>query len=182
MLNRELSAGGVIFRREAEKLLFLIIYSARNKIWGFPKGHIEPDETEQEAALREITEETGLQDLKIIAGFREEDVYEALSNRGQFKGQKIEKHSVYFLMETLKKSVVVDKDEISAFKWLKVNAAIAMLDFDGAKLILEKSNDFLCDVCSEENEIEEEDKDEIAKIDDDIQDLEMLDFFDDEFF
>ncbi|MCG2710763.1 MAG: NUDIX domain-containing protein [Candidatus Omnitrophica bacterium] len=106
-MNKEYSSGGVIFRKEAGTVLFLIIYSARNKLWGFPKGHIEPNETEQEAALREITEETGLQDLRVVDGFREEDVYEALNNRGQFKGQKIEKHSVYFLMETLKKSVVV---------------------------------------------------------------------------
>ncbi|MCG2710762.1 MAG: hypothetical protein L6416_00265 [Candidatus Omnitrophica bacterium] len=56
-----------------------------------------------------------------------------------------------------------------------------MLDFDSAKVILKKANNFLFDACKEESCIDNEDKDEIARIDDDIQTLEMLDFFDDDF-
>jgi len=144
-MKKEYSAGGVIFRKESGVLLFLIIYSARNKIWGFPKGHIELNETEQEAALREIMEETGLQDLITVDGFREEDIYESVSNRGELKGQKIEKHSIYFLKETQQKNVVVDNEEISAYKWLGFNAAFETLDFDSTKEILQKANAFLAD-------------------------------------
>ncbi|MFH2137871.1 MAG: NUDIX domain-containing protein [Candidatus Omnitrophota bacterium] len=142
-MNEEFSAGAVIFRKETAAVLFLMIYSARNKRWGFPKGHIEPNETEQQAALREIKEETGLHDLKIIDGFREEDIYEAISNRGEFKGQKIEKHSVFFLMETYQEKIVVDKEEIGDHKWLEYEDALAVLDFDSAKLILKKANEIL---------------------------------------
>jgi len=258
-MNKEYSAGAVIFRKQANIVLFLIIYSARNKIWGFPKGHVEPNETEKQAALREITEETGLQDIKIEKGFRQEDVYIAKSNRGEFKGQNIEKHSIYFLVKTKQKDVLVDNDEINDYKWLKFNEALALLDFDSAKNVLRKAGEFLndqrfkrmlervgkykCPKCNgpikeitpfpskypyilmediamisdkaclwgskgkrykyqcyecdtvfivkkgklvsfcEDEEYEEEsnvdDKDEIGNIDDDIETLEMLDFFDD---
>ena len=68
-MNKEFSAGAVIFKRENKGILFLIIYSGRNMIWGFPKGHIEQSETEREAAIREIKEEVGLENLQFIKGF-----------------------------------------------------------------------------------------------------------------
>jgi len=59
-VNKEFSAGAVIFKRKDNGILFLAVCSARNKIWGFPKGHLDPGETEKEAATREIKEETNL--------------------------------------------------------------------------------------------------------------------------
>ncbi len=142
-MNKEFSAGAVIFRKEQGRVLFLVIFSNRNRVWGFPKGHVEPNETEQAAALREIAEETGLQGLEIISGFREEAVYEAISKRGQFKGQRIEKHSIYFLMETRQEKITVDNDEIGDYKWLELNEALSLVDFDSGKNILKKADEFL---------------------------------------
>lgn len=63
---REPTAGGVIFRRNAKKeLQFLLIQDAKNR-WTIPKGHIEPKETAKYTAQREITEETGLQNMKMM--------------------------------------------------------------------------------------------------------------------
>ncbi len=177
-MNKEYSAGGVIFRKEDDTILFLIIYSQRNKLWGFPKGHIEPKETEKQAALREITEETGVQDLKIIDGFREEDIYAAISNRGEFNGQKIKKHSIYFLIQTQNKSIEVDGEEISDYKWLEFQEALKVFDFESVKKILKMANLFLLEM---QDEITPGDTISEDNIDDDIETLEMLDFFDDDF-
>ena len=98
-MNKEYSAGAVIFKKLNETL-FLVIYSERNKNWGFTKGHIEPDESERDAVRREVSEETGINDITFVEGFREEDVYICKSNRGPYKGQQIEKHSIYYLCET----------------------------------------------------------------------------------
>jgi NTP pyrophosphohydrolases including oxidative damage repair enzymes len=143
VMNKEFSAGAVIFRKEQGRVLFLVIFSNRNRVWGFPKGHIEPNETEHAAALREIAEETGLLALEIISGFREEAVYEAISKRGQFKGQRIEKHSIYFLMETRQAKITVDNDEIGDYKWLELNEALSLVDFGSGKNILRKVDEFL---------------------------------------
>ena len=138
-MHKEFSSGAVVFRRKGKKLLFLLIFSRKNKRWGFPKGHLEAGETEKETAIREIREETGLTDLSFIPGFREEDIYPAISKRSPHRGKKIEKHSVYFLAQTKTASVHVDSTEIGDYAWIDNDAACAMLAFSRSKEILEKA-------------------------------------------
>jgi len=142
-MNKEFSAGAVIFKKEGPNILFLIIYSKRNNIWGFPKGHIEQAETEKEAAIREIKEEAGLGNLHFIDGFREEIVYDTISKRHPFKGQSIEKHAIYFLCETKNQDIIVDGREISDYKFLPLNEAEQMVKFRNLNIILRRAYDFL---------------------------------------
>lgn len=64
---REPTAGGVIFRRKANAkgIEILLIQDAKNR-WTIPKGHIEEGETAKQTAEREIQEETGLQEMKVM--------------------------------------------------------------------------------------------------------------------
>jgi 8-oxo-dGTP pyrophosphatase MutT (NUDIX family) len=142
-MNKEFSAGAVIFKREGDKILFLVVYSNRNKIWGFPKGHLEPDETEKEAALREIGEEAGLKNLNFINEFREETIYETISKRMPFKGQIIEKHAIYFLCEIKNQHIMVDGREISDYKFLPLDEAEQIVKFRNLNNILRRAYDFL---------------------------------------
>ena len=139
-MEKELSAGAIIFRKEAGTSLFLLLFSGRNNIWGFPKGHIEPAESEDKAVSREVEEETGITDLRFVDGFREEDIYEAISNRGPNKGSAIEKHSIYLLCETDTIDVRVDSQEITDYKWLIIDEAMKFLKFDSLKRILSKAH------------------------------------------
>ena len=66
----EKSCGAVLFTTEKGIKKFLLVES---NYFGFPKGHVEENETEQETALREIKEETGV-DATIIPGFRERSI------------------------------------------------------------------------------------------------------------
>ena len=56
--RREVSAGGVLFKGRGDAVVLL---HRRNNTWVMPKGHVEPGETTDQAALREVAEETGLQ-------------------------------------------------------------------------------------------------------------------------
>ncbi len=142
-MNKEFSAGAVIFRKEGTDILFLIIYSNRNNIWGFPKGHIEQGETAKKASLREIKEEVGLENLHFIDGFREEVIYETISKRQPFKGQKIEKYVTYFLCETKNQDIMVDGKEITDYRFLPLNKARQMVKFRNLNIILRRAYDFL---------------------------------------
>lgn len=63
---REPTAGGIIFRRnDRNEVEVLLIQDAKNR-WTIPKGHIEEGESAKETAEREIREETGLQEMKIL--------------------------------------------------------------------------------------------------------------------
>ncbi len=142
-MNKEFSYGGVVFRREKGHIVFLLIYSGRNKIWGLPKGHIEPGENAEEAAVREIREETGLSDLRKTGDFRQENIYETVSKRELFKGQIIEKHSIYFLYETGEQPVTVDNHEITDYRWLTMEKGKVLLPFTSLRTILGEAHKFL---------------------------------------
>lgn len=58
--EEEHSAGGVVYRRTAHGLEVLLVERKRYADWSLPKGHLEPGETHEAAALREIEEETGI--------------------------------------------------------------------------------------------------------------------------
>jgi len=60
-IKREFSAGGVVFRKEPEGILWLVVKPKGNTRWRFPKGWIEPGESSAEAAKREVKEEGGVE-------------------------------------------------------------------------------------------------------------------------
>ena len=59
-MKKEISCGAVIARQTDAGCEVLLVCHASGGHWGFPKGHVENNETEAETALREIREETGL--------------------------------------------------------------------------------------------------------------------------
>lgn len=63
---REPTSGGVIFRRNAKGAVEILLIQDAKDRWTIPKGHIEEGETAKETAEREIREETGLQEMKVL--------------------------------------------------------------------------------------------------------------------
>jgi len=109
-------------RREPDggwRCLVLRVY--RN--WDFPKGLVEPGEEPLEAALREVTEETGLRDLSLPWGevWRETEPY---------AGGKVAR---YYVAESAAGTVVLPvnpklgRPEHHAFRWLELDAAARLL-------------------------------------------------------
>lgn len=64
---KETTSGGIVFRRNAKtkQLEILLIQDAKNR-WTVPKGHVEEGEEPRQTAEREIREETGLQEMKVM--------------------------------------------------------------------------------------------------------------------
>ncbi len=57
---RQFSSGGVVYRKLKGVIRIALISRQGGEIWSLPKGHIDPGETPEQAALREVREETGL--------------------------------------------------------------------------------------------------------------------------
>lgn len=131
----EKSCGAVLFAREAEGLRYLIIRHIGGHC-GFPKGHMEPGESEQETALREIREEVGLR-VSLIDGFRAEDSYFLPNKPG------CRKQVVYFLAEFTGRQVRIQPEEISAAYSVSCEEALDLLPFPEAKRILTLAHTFL---------------------------------------
>lgn len=74
--SREISAGIIIYRRTKDGLKFLMLYHGKD-YWNFPKGHLEAGEKGIQAALREVSEETGIKskNLTLEKNFRLTDKY-----------------------------------------------------------------------------------------------------------
>lgn len=63
--KKMISAGGVIVKNEGGKFLILLLRDVRFPEWYLPKGHVEPGETLEEAALRDVAEEAGMHQVQI---------------------------------------------------------------------------------------------------------------------
>ena len=68
-MNKEYSCGAVIFRRTNGFVEFLLLLRRESGNWGFAKGKKAEVESDMETAKREVFEETGLEDFKIIGDF-----------------------------------------------------------------------------------------------------------------
>ena len=126
----ETSAGGVVFRRQEAGAVILVIKDAY-KNWGFPKGHVEPGEEAAAAALREITEETGLTELVNHGRIQDIDWF------FRFRGKLIHKTCTFYLVESPSGEPQPQHDEgITACRWLGIEEALTTLSYANAREVL----------------------------------------------
>ena len=134
---KQKSCGGVVFTREGDELRYVIIRQT-NGVVCFPKVHMEPGEIEEETAVREIKEETGL-DVTLVDSFRECDTYQFTLD----DGRKILKDVIYFLCEFSSQNPVPQESELADIYLLPYAEARAKLRFQRSREILDKADEFL---------------------------------------
>jgi len=122
-VRREVSAGGLIWRRRDGKVEVVLVRPAGKHTWVLPKGHLEPGEGVIEAAAREASEESGLQ---VVAGDPLGDVSYVYSWRGRPAESlvRIFKRVHFYLMECIGGDPSAHDGEIDEVAWLGINEAI----------------------------------------------------------
>ena len=125
-MKREISAGGVVYNRKKKKILLIKDSYGR---WAFPKGLIEKGETTEQAALREVEEETGLKELKIVKKLG------SIKYIYTLKGKRIFKIVTFFLMET-ERIRLKPQWEIQGAKWFEPRAALEKISYGNSISIL----------------------------------------------
>ena len=123
----ENSCGAIVFNENTEKILLVKMHNGN---WGFPKGHIENNETKEETAIREVHEETNV-NIKIIPNFEREIKY--------IPNEKTIKKVTIFAGITQDEEVKIDTFEIEDFRWCTYEEALKLVTYKLQKDVLEKA-------------------------------------------
>ena len=120
----EYSSGGVVYRKAGDDAYEVaLVYRKRHDDWSLPKGHIEEGETREEAALREVKEETGL-DARIT-----EPLGEIVYFYRRRNGDLVRKTVYHFLMEATSGEFPSPTWEITESRWVPITEAQSLLSY-----------------------------------------------------
>lgn len=129
---REPTAGGIVFRHNAaQEVEILLIQDAKNR-WTIPKGHIEEGETSKQTAEREIREETGLQEMKVLNWLGK------INFRYRRQQSLVLMTTEIFLVKGLGDTNNLKPEEwMNGIQWFSANEALDKIEYDDiGKLIL----------------------------------------------
>lgn len=130
----QISAGAVIIRKDEtnEKIYFCMLKYPKG-YWGLSRGWIEEGEKEIDTAKREIKEETGLKEIKIVSGFREKAHFQFKS-----KGKIVHKTTIFFLATTKQKKIKksIEHQDIG---WFEYEEILKLPMYENTKEIVKRS-------------------------------------------
>lgn len=152
-MKRIFSAGGIVLRLTPfvqdvpsgkNKIEVLVTQHSKHKGWDFPKGHKEIYESEEQAAIREVEEETGVK-AEIVERvgqtqyfYHEEGSHSAPSDGASRDKQRVMKTVVYYLMKYIGQGEATTAFEVSDQKWLPTDKVEGQLTFKDTKELWRK--------------------------------------------
>jgi 8-oxo-dGTP pyrophosphatase MutT (NUDIX family) len=133
--RREVSAGGVVYRREGDDLEVLLAARRTRRgdlAWGLAKGGIEADESIEDAAVREVREETGI----------EADIEDPLGDTKYFyvwDEVRVRKVVHFFLMRAVGGNIEDHDDEMEDVRWFPLERALKRAAYRGEREVLARA-------------------------------------------
>jgi len=134
-VRSETSAGGVVYRRQGDRVEIALAARRTRKgelVWGLPKGQIEPDESAEEAAVREVREETGLEAV----------IEQSLGDTRYFyvwEGDRVRKVVYMFLLRAVGGDISRHDDEMEDVRWFAMDESVGEAAYRGEREILERA-------------------------------------------
>jgi len=133
--RREVSAGGVVYRRRRGQIQVALAARRTRRgdlVWGLPKGGVEPDETPESAAIREVREETGLH-------ARIEDSLGEIRYFYVWDGVRVRKLVHFFLMRATGGHVSEHDEEMEDVRWFPLAEAAKAAGYKGERQVVERA-------------------------------------------
>ena len=135
-IKYEVSAGGLVLRRRETGFDALLIGRGEPRIWTLPKGHVEARESNEQAGLREVREETGCW-AEIITRLNEISYW-------FYVGKAKHKKSVtFFLMRYLSGDTANHDHEVDEARWFEVMAARKALKYVNEKRLVDMALEYI---------------------------------------
>lgn len=130
------AGGGVVFRLINHSPEVLLIH--RRGVWDLPKGKLDPGETIEHCAAREVAEETGV-GFPMILG----DLGETIHYYKEM-GQQIEKHTFWYAMVTaVEQAVPQEEEQIKQVEWVPLEEALENVGYENLKEVLQRFQQWL---------------------------------------
>ena len=133
----EESFGTIALNKQNDIWFTFLVKNKSGNHWGFPKGHANLSETQKDAAIRELKEETNLVVLKFLSQIPLVEQYTF-----QRDSSKVAKKVYYYLVEVTKDDKITS-DEILDGKWIEIKKAKDLITFDASKKIANQVEIFL---------------------------------------
>jgi bis(5'-nucleosidyl)-tetraphosphatase len=134
---QEHSVGVIPVKKSPQGWQVFLIHQIHGNFWGFPKGHVEPEETPIDTAKRELFEETGYQISKLLKENPWTEFY-TFTKQSKMVRKKVE----YFLVEVTG-DFSLQVEEIHDGKWFTFDEAMQKVTYPSAKNILNKTVTYL---------------------------------------
>src|SRR3982750_2817515 len=138
--KEQVSAGGVAYRRRGEKTEVALISVGEPARWQLPKGLVGRGETPEEAALREVAEETGLA-CEIVTELERVEYW--YFSKGGERRVRFHKFVHFYLMRFVSGDVAGHDDEVNEARWVEIEGAEKMLAFKGERKALTEAREML---------------------------------------
>jgi 8-oxo-dGTP pyrophosphatase MutT (NUDIX family) len=134
----EVSAGGVVYRRNRDNNIeVLVCKDAGYHRWVLPKGLVAKNESYEQAAVREVSEETGVK-VKLVSSLGEPEKYVYMA-----RGVRVFKRVYYFLMEYESGTIADHDHEMEDVRWASIDEALELLAYDGAKRMVRQAREII---------------------------------------
>jgi 8-oxo-dGTP pyrophosphatase MutT (NUDIX family) len=136
--ERAVSAGGVVWRRVADQIEVLLCGRQAERLWALPKGTPEPGETIEQAALREVREETGVTvETDGVVG----DIKYWFSRPQE--GVRYSKTVHHFLMRPTGGDTGLHDHEFDEVRWVPVGEALKLMSYPNEVRIVRQAIDLI---------------------------------------
>ena len=132
-MKKEKSCGAICYKVEKGTIYYLLIKQRKGHI-AFPKGHVEPGETEEETAIREIKEETNA-DVLIDTNFRMTSTYSP-------KEHDI-KDEIILIGKVITSNIITQDEEVANAMYMTYEDAMKNLSYERDKEILKEANVYI---------------------------------------
>lgn len=125
---------GIIPLRKVNSVWEVLLVQPHQGWWGIPKGHADANETDKQAAERELYEETGLSVAKYLSDEPLREHYQFFIGR-----QKVDKIVTYYLAE-VQGEVFLQAEELKNYQWVALSEAAFFATYKETQNILNKAS------------------------------------------